>query len=67
MAEETQKPGPYLDKLKTWGLWVAAVLAALLVQFALQKLGVVGSVPQPPPPVIVVSPDQPVSVTIHRE
>ena len=62
MADETQND--YLAKLGKWGIYALAIAAALLVNALLNKYVGSGTVPPPPAPVIVVSPQTPVDVKI---
>jgi hypothetical protein len=60
MAEETQ--ADYLKSLGKWGIYALAIAAALLVNALLNKYVGSGTVPPPPAPVIVVSPETPMVV-----
>lgn len=46
----------YLAKLKTWALWVLAVLLLTVVNALVSKWIGGATLPQPPAPVIVVAP-----------
>jgi hypothetical protein len=62
-----EQAGDYLNRLKVYALYAAAILIILVLQALITRFIGSGTLPPPPPPVIVVSPDQPVSVTVYRE